>query len=65
MLMTRILSAWCPLVSRPVRVSFWGDAWDGRAEDVVSCTAFVPPASVTCGKPCRNVDKLVLLTPDA
>jgi hypothetical protein len=63
--MARVLSAWCPLVARPVRVTFWGDAWDDRAHDVLSCAAFMPPTSTTCGKPCRDVDRLARLTADA
>lgn len=47
-------SFWCPWKRREVDVVFRVDAWDARRVDVEQCTAFAPPTSIACDKPCLD-----------
>jgi hypothetical protein len=42
----------CPLSGRDVVLHVQEAAWDGRAVDIESCSAFSPAAAVRCDKRC-------------
>ena len=45
-------SFWCPCVGRLVDAGFRVDGLDGHRMSVESCSAFAPPARITCEKRC-------------
>ncbi len=48
----------CPFLERAVTAEFQESVWDGRRQDVTRCTAFTPPAAVTCAKACLALESL-------
>ncbi len=50
-------SFWCPFLDRNVTAEFREEAWDGRPVEVSRCTAFTPPTTITCEKPCLRMGK--------
>ena len=48
---------WCPFRAWIVTTEFREEAWDGRPLEVNRCTAFSPPAVVTCEKFCLHLRK--------
>lgn len=49
---------WCRFRRQNVNAEFQEDPWSGRPVGIERCTAFTPPAAITCGKDCLGLRKL-------
>lgn len=49
---------WCRFRTQNVNAEFQEDPWSGRPVGISRCTAFTPPAAITCDKGCLRLQRL-------